>query len=164
MTNNKTFNYDQIKGMLHTMRNISESTIKKKSLLEQEETEPTKNITVINDVEVKLVSMDDVDLEVTEEQKNIISGVIDNFRSQVNELTEFKPGFRIERNVIRLDGTIPDVDINFVLIAGENKGVYINADMLKLEEDVYVTIERLYRFDEVFSTSFNDIISDRKLN
>ena len=164
MNNKKPMGYDEIKSMLNTMRNLNESTSKKRSLSEQEEPVTNKNVTVINDVEVKLISSDNVDLEVTEEQKNIISGVIDNFRSQVNELSEFKPGFSIQSDMVRLDGSIPDVGINFVLIAGNNKGCYINAEMLKLTEDVYVIIERLFKFDDVFSTSFNEIISDRKIN
>lgn len=164
MKNNKITDHEQMKGMLNTLRKINESTFSKKSLIEQEEDVTNKNVTVINDVEVKLISSDNVDLEVTEEQKNIISGVIDNFRAQVNELSEFKPGFSVNPNMVRLDGTIPDIGISFVLIAGENKGCYINAEMLKLTEDVYVTIERLFKFDETFSTSFNEMISDRKLN
>ena len=62
--------------MLNTLRKLNETKSSFNTLREQEE--PTSDdITVINDVDIKLVSSDTVDLELTEEQKNAISGLID---------------------------------------------------------------------------------------
>ena len=103
-------------------------------------------------------------MKMSEEDKNSISGLIDNIKSQVSNLIDFEPGLTITREQIRLDGSITDQDINFVFIAGEENGIYINADMLKLETDVIDMITKLEKFNETFSTTMNEMITKRKNN
>ena len=119
---------------------------------------------VVNDVEVKLNSVDQTDLEITEDQKSAISNLIDNFKQQVSQIAEFDPGMTINQDQIRLDGYLPDEDINFVFIAGTESGVYINADMLKLEQNVATALEKLAKFDETFKTSIEPLINQRDNN
>jgi hypothetical protein len=142
--------YDQTKKMLNTLRNLNESKFSSRTLSEQVETQSQppmgdeenttqqqgKDFVVVNDVEVKMLSSDESDLELTDEQKEIISGLIDNFKQQVSQIVEFTPGMTINPNQIRLDGKLTDEDVNFVLIAGEDSGTFINAEMLKLENNV----------------------------
>ncbi len=169
--------YDVMKKMLKTIRTITESKSSNNVLKEQEEpiqqseiptdvpSEDTKNdITVINDVDVKLVSNDDADMELKEDQKETISTLIDGFRQQVSQIAEFEPGFSLSPNQIRLDGKLPDEDINFVFIAGDESGVYINADMLKLEQSVATALEKLAKFNETFKTAIEPLITQRNNN
>jgi hypothetical protein len=51
-----------------------------------------------------------------------------------------------------------------VFIAGKDSGAYINADMLKLEQDVANELEKLAKFQETFETAMNPLIQDRKTN
>lgn len=67
-------------------------------------------------------------------------------------------------NQIRLDGTLTNEDISFVFIAGEENGVYINADMLKLEQNVADALEKLVKFEETFTTSMEPLITQRSNN
>ena len=149
--------YDFTKGMLNKLRSLNESRTSIKTLSEQTEPinpevnqEVKDDITVINDVDVKLLSSDEADMKLTEEQQNAISGLIDNFRQQVSQIVEFDPGMTINSNQIRLDGSLTDEDISFVLIAGEESGVYVNADMLKVEPEILTVLDKLVKFGETF--------------
>jgi hypothetical protein len=161
--------YDLDKKMLNMMRRLNESTASNKVLREQvETTQPEQNmkddVLVVNDVDVKMNSTDDADMKLMDEQKNEISGLIDNFRQQVSQIVDFEPGFSIFPDQIRLDGTLTDEGIKFVFIAGKESGVYVMADMLKLEQNVANILEKLAKFNEVFKSSIEPIISQRNNN
>lgn len=155
------------------MRRLNESTSSNKILREQvemtqDEPQPEQNmkddVLVINDVDVKMNSQDEADMKLMDEQKKEISGIIDNFKQQVSQIVNFEPGFSIFPDQIRLDGKLTDEDMKFVFIAGKDGGVYVIADMLKLEQNVANTLEKLAKFNEVFKTSMEPIISQRNNN
>jgi hypothetical protein len=165
--------YDVTKNMLKTIRTITESKTSKKSINEQVEgqtpeqssSQESKNdITVINNVDVKLNSSDKQDLKISDTDKNAISQLIDAFSQQVSQITEFEPGMTINQNQIRLDGYLPDEDIHFVFIAGQEAGIYINAEMLKLEQNIANILEKLAKFNETFKTSMEPLIKERYNN
>ena len=129
--------YDLTRKMLKTLRTITESQSNKSTLTENinvnnAEQNLDNGIVVVNDVDVRLQSDDKNDLKLTSAQETTISGLIDNFRSQVSEIVDFNPGFTMSGKQIRLDGYLTDNDISFVLIAGEEEGAYVNAEMMKL--------------------------------
>jgi hypothetical protein len=126
--------------------------------------EQQSDFVIINDVEVKMLSTDSLDMKLSEDQKSSISNLIDNFKQQVNQIVDFEPGMSINENQIRLDGSLPDQDINFVLISGQDSGVYINAEMLKLETEVGNLLEKLVKFQATFETSMNPLIQTRNNN
>lgn len=149
------------------MRRLTESTKNFKILKEEEipQTDNMKdNVDVINDVDVKMLSSDSVDMKLTDNQKNALSGLVDSFREQVSQLANLEPGFTINMNQIRLDGSIPDIDLNFVLISGEESGFYLNADMLKIEDETLLAIQKLNKFQLTFEDTVNPIIRERNNN
>ena len=167
MQNRTNIGYDETKKMLNTLRKLTESTRNIKPLTEQDisNTSDVKDdVDVINDVDVKILSSDNADMKLTDEQKNAISGLIDSFREQVSQLANLEPGLTINMNQIRLDGSIPDIDFNFVLITGEESGFYINADMLKIEDEVLQTVEKLSKFQQVFEDTLNPLTRERSNN
>ena len=160
--------------MLKTIRTLTESKTSNRSINEVEEfesqlpdeaTKEQKNdVIVINNVDVKLLSTDEADMELNDNQKTTISTLIDNFKQQVSQIAEFDPGITMNQDQIRMDGSLPDEDINFVFIAGVDSGVYINADMLKLEQNVATALEKLAKFNETFKTSLEPLINQRDNN
>jgi hypothetical protein len=178
MQKNQTTGYDATKKMLNTIRKLNESRstsynlIKENDEFNQQPTDDTEyqqddvkdDVTVVNDVDVKLMSGDEEDLKLMDDQKNAISSIIDNFRQQVSQIVDFEPGFTLTETQIRLDGVLTDQDIKFVLIAGEESGVYINADMLKLENEVGTMLEKLAKFDDTFKSAMEPLITQRDNN
>lgn len=190
MQKKKTFNYDDTKKMLDKLRKLNESTKVSKIIEEvagstgpsqsQRNSTDTSTISdtdtlppvedvkddvlVINDVEVKLLSTDEADMELTDEQKTTISKTIDSFREQVTQIADFEPGFTVGVEQIRLDGYIPDADVSFVFIVGNENGLYLNADMLKVEMEVIDVINKLQKFEQQFQDSIEPLIRYRKNN
>jgi len=166
--------YDVTKNMLKTIRTITESKASNRTLNEavgfqspevDKSDENLKNdIMVVNDVEIKMNSSDEADLTLQDSEKTAISQLIDNFKQQVSQIADFTPGITIAPDQIRLDGSLTDQDISFVFIAGKESGAYINADMLKLEQDVANELEKLAKFQETFETAMNPLIQERKTN
>ena len=164
--------YDDTKKMLNTLRKLNENRAFSNNILREEiETQQPQNqepqekdFTVINDVEVKLISNDPADMNLLDDQKTAISTLIDNFRQQVDQIAEFKPGMSINSDQVRLDGTLTNEDISFVFIAGKESGVYINADMLKLEQNTATALEKLVKFQSTFETSMEPLLTQRDNN
>ena len=164
--------YDDTKKMLNTLRKLNENRAFSNNILREEiETQQLQNqepqekdFTVINDVEVKLLSSDPADMNLLDDQKTAISTLIDNFRQQVDQIAEFKPGMSINSDQVRLDGTLTNEDISFVFIAGKESGVYINADMLKLEQNTATALEKLVKFQSTFETSMEPLLTQRDNN
>ena len=175
MQNRQISGYDDTKKMLNTLRKLNESRMSSNTLREQLETqqssvnpESTQNdgdeIDVINDVDVKMVSTDIADLTLMDDQKTTISGLIDSFRNQVSQIAELKPGLTMNETQIRLDGSIGELDLNFVYIVGEESGVYINADMLLVDSEVLSQLDKLLKFESTFKTTMEPMLRDRKNN
>ena len=175
---NKFNSYDDIKGMLNKMRGLNENFNQTKEVITEDVTPQTEpgddietddtfqerfdNVEVINDVEVKLISPDKEDIELKEDEKQSISQLIDNFRQQVNQLADLDPGFTIEETQIRLDGSISDLEINFVFMAGDDNGLFVNSDMLPIEDDTMLMIDKLIKFKPTFISAMEPLIRDRK--
>jgi len=166
--------YDVTRNMLKTIRTITESKTSTRTLNEVAEfqsplvdkaEENLKNdIIVVNDVEIKLNSPDEADMTLQDSQKTAISQLIDNFKQQVSQIADFHPGITMTPDQVRMDGTLTDQDISFVFIAGKDAGVYVNADMLKLEQEIANELEKLAKFQETFETAMNPLIQERKTN
>ena len=153
--------YDDTKRMLNKLRALNESS--KRSINEQEEAQDN-DVDVINDVNVKMHSTDQLDLKLTDDQRQQVSGLIDTFREQVSELANLEPGFTFAPNQIRLDGVIGNYDIKFVLIAGEQAGVFINAQMLKIDDEVLNIIKSILDYYPQFNDAMDVMIRDRNNN
>lgn len=158
-------NYDSTKKMLNTLRQLNESTNSKKSLKEQEEEKQMEDtVIVVDGVEVRLIANSKEDLQLNDTQKKVVSDVIKNFGTQVSDLGDLRPGITIEGGAVRLDGVLPDVNLSFVIIAGVNKGTYLNTSMLKVSYDLLESVEKLLKFEDVFADSMNDLISERRID
>ena len=121
------------------------------------------NLVLNDNVEVKIHSTDQEDLSLSDEEKNSLNQLIQNFKSQVSELASFDEGFNIYVDNVRLDGSIEE-DLGFVLIAGNNGGLYINANMLKIEQDTVEIISKLEKFKHSFDDVVIEIMNNRKNN
>lgn len=175
MSNNQTLGYDGIKKMLNTLRNLNESVSSNKRSINEDieqnqlpaedgnEQKPT-DYTVVNDVQVKFHSPDKADQTLTDEEKTGLGQLIDNFRAQVSEIADFEEGFNIYPESIRLDGKMGDTGMSFVLIGGNERGAYVNADMLELTAENVLIFDKLQKFQHGYEDVVNEMIVNRKNN
>jgi len=162
MSHKQNLGYDFTKKMLNTMRNLNEN-VQSKKILKEEESQEMFNLVLNDNVEVKIHSTDQEDLSLSDEEKNSLNQLIQNFKSQVSELASFDEGFNIYVDNVRLDGSIEE-DLGFVLIAGNNGGLYINANMLKIEQETVEIISKLEKFKHSFDDVVIEIMNNRKNN
>jgi hypothetical protein len=164
--------YDQIKGMLKTIRTLNESKNTNKNVLKEDidsdinpslesSKEQYDDVDVINDVEVKVLSTDKEDIELKDEERNTISQLIDNFRQQVSQLADLNPGLTVTENQIRLDGTMTETEISFVFIIGEDNGLYFNGDMLNIEQETLDMFDKLLKFKPTFISEMEPLLRTR---
>ena len=169
---NKKTEYDQIKGMLNTIRTLNESKNTNKNILKEDidsdvnpslesSKEQYDDVDVINDVEVKVLSTDEEDIKLKDEERNTISQLIDNFRQQVSQLADLNPGLTITENQIRLDGTMTETEISFVFIIGEDNGLYFNGDMLNIEQETLDMFNKLLKFKPTFISEMEPLLRTR---
>jgi len=144
------------------MRNLNEN-VQSKKILKEEESQEMFNLVLNDNVEVKIHSTDQEDLSLSDEEKNSLNQLIQNFKSQVSELASFDEGFNIYVDNVRLDGSIEE-DLGFVFIAGNNGGLYINANMLKIEQETVEIISKLEKFKHSFDDVVIEIMNNRKNN
>ena len=161
MSQKQNLGYDSIKKMLNTMRNLSEQTQSKNVLKEEEQ--KMFNLVLNDNVEVKIHSTDQEDLTISDEEKNALNQLIQNFKTQVSELANFDEGFNVYVDNVRLDGTINE-DLGFVFIAGNDRGLYINTNMVKVDLETVDTISKLEKFQHTFEDVVTEIMNSRKTN
>lgn len=180
-TKKSTNGYDNTKKMLNTIRKIQALSKPKYGLISEQLTElnPEEGIetrpeeqpqggeeegsdfVVINDVEVVIHSEDPEDLELTDEEKGKISQLIDDFRVEVVETAEFDK-LHVYETSAKLDGKIGEIGLQFTLSTGDDTGLYINGQMLKIDENSLEIIRKLGAYEIKFSSTINDLLVRRK--
>ena len=98
---------------------------------------------------------------ITTDDKTTFQETMDEFVSEVSDLTDFGP-LNVYKNSVEWSGKIIDHDIEFFMTIGEQNGVYINGNQLKLDEKFMDTISKLTGFYEKFKSKWAKVIAGRK--
>jgi len=104
---------------------------------------------------------DKKDLELTTEEKTAFQETMDEFVDEVSDLSDFGV-LNLYPNEVQWSGKVIDMDIEFFYSIGENNGVYVNGDMIKLDEKLTEMISKLTSFYEKFKAKWAKVISTRK--
>jgi hypothetical protein len=104
---------------------------------------------------------DKKDIELTSEEKTAFQETMDEFVTDVSDLSDFGI-LNVYENSVEWSGKILDADIEFFYTIGEETGVYVNGDMIKLDEKLVELINKLTSFYEKFKSKWAKVISIRK--
>jgi hypothetical protein len=110
---------------------------------------------------LSLHGKDKKDLELTTEEKTAFQETMDEFVEDVSDLSDFGV-LNMYQNEVQWSGKVIDFDLEFFFSIGENNGVYINGDMIKLDENLTELITKLTTFYEKFKSKWAKVISSRK--
>lgn len=108
-----------------------------------------------------LNGIDKKDVELTTEEKTAFQETMDEFVQDVSDLSDFGV-LNVYQNSVEWGGKILDADIEFFYTIGEETGVYINGDMIKLDEKLIELINKLTSFYEKFKSKWAKVIGNRK--
>jgi hypothetical protein len=104
---------------------------------------------------------DKKELELTSEEKTSFQETMDEFVTDVSDLSDFGV-LNIYENEVQWSGKVIDFDLEFFFSIGEENGVYINGDMIKLDDKLTELINKLTSFYEKFKTKWAKVIATRK--
>jgi hypothetical protein len=101
------------------------------------------------------------DLELTTEEKISFQQTMDEFVEEVSELVDFYP-LNVYPNTVEWSGKVIEQDLEFFYTIGENNGVYINGDMIKLNENFTDFVQKLASYYNKFKAKWGRVLASRK--
>jgi hypothetical protein len=101
------------------------------------------------------------DTELTSDEKTIFQETMDEFVSEVSDLTNFGP-VQIYSNNVEWSGKIVDFDLTFKFRIGESNGIYISGDVIQVDENFLDTINKLQTYYQKFKSKWAKVIASRK--
>jgi hypothetical protein len=110
---------------------------------------------------VTLHGKDKQELEMTTEEKIAFQETMDDFVEQVSDLSDFGT-LHIYPNNVEWSGKVIDFDLEFFYSIGENNGVYINGDMIKLDDSLVELINKLTSYYQQFKSKWAKVLASRK--
>jgi hypothetical protein len=183
MSNLHNERYDEIKSLLKRAKLIFEQTSptqvdiakdieskisqdsKEFETADSEEKEPVKDDKVqkyrISGGILALHGKDKTDLDITTDDKLAFQETMDEFVDEVSDLVDFNT-LNVFPNNVEWSGKIIDENINFTLTIGESSGIYIQGDMIKVDEDFLEVINKLQQFYQKFKSRWGKVIATRK--
>ena len=104
---------------------------------------------------------DNVDLQLTTDEKIAFQETMDEFVTEVSDLVDFNK-LNVYPNNVEWSGKIIDFDLEFFFSIGEENGIYINGEMIRTDEKFLEVITKLKSFYEKFKTKWANVLANRK--
>ena len=121
-----------------------------------------EEVSVINNVDIEIHSEDPLERVLQDDEKGIISQLIDDFKAEVSEIAEFN-GLHIYPDSAVLNGKIGGKGMNFSYSAGDDNGFYLGSPaLLKIDGEALELINRLKTFEPKFVNTINDLLVNRR--
>jgi len=104
---------------------------------------------------------DRTDVEITSDDKLAFQQSMDEFVDEVSDLVDFNI-LNIYPNNVQWSGYLIDDEIEFIFTIGEDSGIYINADYIKIDQEFLTTLTKLQQFYQKFKSKWGKVIASRK--
>jgi hypothetical protein len=101
------------------------------------------------------------ELDITTDEKIAFQESMDEFVEEVSDLVDFNT-LNVYQNNVDWSGKIIDQDIEFTFTIGEDSGIYIDGDMVKVDEDFLEMINKLQQFYQKFKSKWGKVLASRK--
>jgi hypothetical protein len=79
----------------------------------------------------------------------------------VSDLVDFNE-MKVYKNNVEWSGTILDLDINFLFLLNENNGVYIEGNMMKVDDNFMTLVGKLKNYYQKFKSKWAKVLAARK--
>jgi len=170
--------YDEIKSLLKKTRMLMEQA-EATNLAKSIESEIETDVRQDDEVDVEKVKKDKSktyrisgglltmhgkdkkDIELTTDEKAAFQETMDEFVDEVSDLSDFGV-LNLYPNEVQWSGKVIDMDIEFFYSIGENNGVYLNGDMIKLDDKLTELVTKLTSFYDKFKSKWAKVISMKK--
>ena len=161
--------YDEIKKLLKKSRMLQEASgpinldmdVETEIQMDTQPQEDKEKSYRISGGELTLHGKAQKDLQLSTDEKNAFQETMDEFVEEVSDLSDFGR-LNMYPNNVEWSGKVIDFDIEFYYTIGEKNGVYINGNMIKLDQDLIELINKLNSYYEKFKSKWARILSQRK--
>ena len=92
-------------------------------------------------------------LDITTDEKTAFQETMDEFVDEVSDLVDFNT-LNVYPNNVDWSGKVIDQDIEFTFTIGEDSGIYINGDMIKVDADFLEMLNNLQQFYQKFKSKW----------
>lgn len=101
------------------------------------------------------------DVEITTDDKLAFQQSMDEFIDEVSDLVDFNV-LNIYPNNVQWSGYLIDDELEFIFTIGEDSGIYINADYIKIDNEFLNSLTKLQQFYQKFKSKWGKVIASRK--
>lgn len=183
--NNNMLNerYDEIKNLLRKSRMLLEqdTQVNVANDLEKRVAQDNEYETAVSDIEnneqpsledkvqkyrisggiLALHGKDKSDLDITTDDKVAFQETMDEFVEEVSDLADFNV-LNVYPNNVEWSGKVIDEDLEFIFTIGEDSGIYINGQMVKVDQEFLDMINKLQQFYQKFKSKWGKVLASRK--
>jgi hypothetical protein len=86
---------------------------------------------------------------------------MDEFVAEVSDMVDFN-SLNVYQDSVEWSGKLIEFDMDFMYRIGETNGVYVDSDMVKVDQEFDMMIDKLRKFYEKFKSKWAKIIASRK--
>jgi flagellin-specific chaperone FliS len=104
---------------------------------------------------------DQKDLQITTLEKQSFQETMDEFVAEVSNMVDFN-ALNVYQDSIEWSGKLIEFDLDFIYRVGETNGVYVDSEMVKVDDDFDQMIDNLRSYYEKFKSKWAKIIAQRK--
>jgi len=104
---------------------------------------------------------DESELELTTDEKNAFVESVDEFRNEVAELVEFGK-MNVYPDNVEWSGKIMELNLEFFYNVNETNGIFINGNMMKLNQEYLDMVGKLQKNYEKFKNKWSKILATRQ--
>lgn len=101
------------------------------------------------------------DLDITTDEKVAFQESMDEFVEEVSDLVDFNV-LNVYPNNVEWSGKLIDEDLEFILTIGEDSGIYINGQMVKVDEEFLDILNKLQQYYQKFKSKWGKVLASRK--
>jgi hypothetical protein len=99
--------------------------------------------------------------DITSDEKIAFQETMDEFVNEVSDLVDFNV-LNVYKNNVEWSGKVIDEDLEFIFTIGEDSGIYINGQMVKVDQEFLTMINKLQQFYQKFKSKWGKVLASRK--
>lgn len=101
------------------------------------------------------------DIDITTDDKTAFQETMDEFVTEVSDLVDFNV-LNVYKNSVEWSGKLIDEDLEFIFTIGEDSGIYINGQMVKVDEEFLEIINKMQQYYQKFKSRWAKVLASRK--
>jgi len=101
------------------------------------------------------------ELDITSDEKIAFQETMDEFVEEVSDLVDFNT-LNVYPNNVEWSGKLIDEDIEFIFTIGEDSGIYVNGQMIKVDDEFLTMINKLQQYYQKFKSKWGKVLASRK--